>query len=272
MADKDEIPGQNDFENIIKFNERAWDISVEEQNCWTIPVNQEELDLARKGNPRIVLTPTTPVPQDWLGSLNGKKVLALAGGGGQQGPLLAAAGALVTVFDISSKQLEVDKKVSTKENLNIRTVQGDAADLSFFSDCEFDLIVNPVSNCFFPDLMSVWKECSRVLKFNGDLLVGFTNPIVYCFDFEKANRGEFQMKYKQPYSDLESLDENEKKRFLRKQTPLEYGHSLTSQMGGLIKEGFSITGFFEDKWHTNEPINKFLPQFISIKAKKTAAS
>ena len=39
------------------------------------------------------------MPADWFGDLAGAPVLCLASGGGQQGPLLAAAGARVTVFD-----------------------------------------------------------------------------------------------------------------------------------------------------------------------------
>ena len=40
--------------------------------------------------------------------LDEKKILCLASGGGQQGPILAATGADVTVFDNSTKQLEKD--------------------------------------------------------------------------------------------------------------------------------------------------------------------
>ncbi len=265
---KENIPKKDDLAEIQKFNEKAWDLSVEAQNCWTIPVSSKELAEARAGSPQIILTPLTPVPLEWLGDLSGKSVLALAGGGGQQGPLLAAAGARVTVIDLSNKQLDVDRRVSDTEGLNIRTVHSDVSSMPMFMDEEFDLIVNPVSNCFFPKLSPVWNECARILKPGCELLTGFTNPVAYCFDFEKANQGKFHLRYPQPYSDLVSLDETEKQRFLRKETPLEYGHSLTDQIGGLIDVGFSITGFFEDKWHTDEPINKYLPQFISMRAKK----
>jgi len=40
-----------------------------------------------------------------------KNVLRLASGGGQQGPILAAAGADVTVLDFSKSQLEQDALV-----------------------------------------------------------------------------------------------------------------------------------------------------------------
>ena len=70
-------------------------------------------------------------------------VLCLASGGGQQGPILAAAGANVTVFDNSPAQLRQDELVARREGLSIRTVQGDMRDLSAFADGSFDLIFHP---------------------------------------------------------------------------------------------------------------------------------
>jgi 2-polyprenyl-3-methyl-5-hydroxy-6-metoxy-1,4-benzoquinol methylase len=88
------------------------------------------------GNRSIVLTPTRPVPRDRLGEMRGARILALASGGGQQGPILAAAGGRVTVLDLE-------------------TVPGDMADLGAFADATFDLVVNPVSTCFVPDARAV---------------------------------------------------------------------------------------------------------------------
>jgi hypothetical protein len=47
-----------------------------------------------------------PVDRSWLPTdLTGKDVLCLASGGGPQGPILAAAGARVTVFDNLPRQI-----------------------------------------------------------------------------------------------------------------------------------------------------------------------
>ncbi|MEV5357700.1 class I SAM-dependent methyltransferase [Streptomyces sp. NPDC052693] len=78
-------------------------------------------------------------------------MLCLASGGGQQGPVLAAAGARMTVLDNSPRQLEQDDTVAAREGLDLRTVLGDARDLSPFPDASFDLIVHPVSNLFIPE-------------------------------------------------------------------------------------------------------------------------
>ena len=137
-------------DDILCYNRHAWDRQVGMGNPWTVPVGPEVIARARRGDWQIVLTPTKPVPADWFPPLAGLDVLCLASGGGQQGPILAAAGANVTVFDNSPRQLAQDRLVADREGLEIHTVQGDMADLSVFPDGRFDLIVHPVSNVFAP--------------------------------------------------------------------------------------------------------------------------
>src|SRR4051794_19772198 len=141
--------------DILTYNRQAWDRQVERGNRWTVPVGPEEVARARRGDWRIVLTPTKPVPTDWFPSLRGLDVLCLAGGGGQQGPILAAAEANVIVLDNSPEQLAQDRLVAEREGLVIETVRGDMADLSVFPVARFGLIVHPVSNVFVPDVRPV---------------------------------------------------------------------------------------------------------------------
>src|SRR5699024_8599738 len=80
----------------------------------------------------------------------GVRALCLASGGGQQGPVLAAAGANVTVFDISPKQLARDDQVASREILELRTVLGDMRDLSAFEDDAFTSLLTPCRRCSAP--------------------------------------------------------------------------------------------------------------------------
>lgn len=98
--------------DYIKLNEIAWNKRAENNDEWSQPVSSEIIEAAKNGNWSIVLTPSKKVPADWFPSdLKGKKVLCLAGGGGQQGPVLAAAGADVTVYDNSDGQLELENSI-----------------------------------------------------------------------------------------------------------------------------------------------------------------
>ena len=109
--------------NIRKINEIAWDNEVKIGNKWTIPVTSEEVDLARKGDYKLYLTPTKPVPKNWIGNLSNKKVLCLASGGGQQSPIFSALNADVVVFDNSNAQLSKDIMVANRDNLDIEIEQ-----------------------------------------------------------------------------------------------------------------------------------------------------
>jgi len=233
--------------DIVKKNRDAWDKLVEQEDHWTRPVSSEEIENARKGIWSIVVTPKKPIPRSWFPEdINGKKILCLASGGGQQGPILAAAGSNVTVFDNSMKQLEQDEKVAELENLNIKTVQGDMRDLSDFKDETFDLIVHPWSNCFVDDILPVWKEAYRVLKHGGNLISGFANPTEYIFDYKKLEQGEFVVRHSLPYSDLTSISEIELQELLDSGEPLAFGHTLEDQIKGQLDAGFLIAGFYED--------------------------
>ncbi|HEY5114414.1 MAG TPA: hypothetical protein VIJ00_02710 [Nakamurella sp.] len=86
----------------VTHNRAAWDQLVAAGNEWTRPVSPELVAQARSGDRSIVLIGHQPVDPSWFPpTLTGVDVLCLAGGGGQQGPVLAAAGARVTAFDNS---------------------------------------------------------------------------------------------------------------------------------------------------------------------------
>ncbi|HOU42309.1 MAG TPA: SAM-dependent methyltransferase, partial [Promineifilum sp.] len=92
--------------SILAHNRIAWDKWAQDGDRWTLPVSPAEVAAARAGEWVIYLTEEKPTPRDWFpADLRGVDVLCLASGGGQQGPILAAAGANVTVFDNSPEQL-----------------------------------------------------------------------------------------------------------------------------------------------------------------------
>lgn len=253
--------------DVTAFNKNAWNREVEKGNEWTIPVSPEEIAKARLGNFKILLTPTKPVPQTWFPPLKDCSVLCLASGGGQQGPLLAAAGAKVTVFDNSPRQLDQDRLVAAREKLDITSVEGDMADLSVFADSSFDFIVHPVSNCFIPDVLPVWNEAFRILRPGGTMISGMCNPIEYSFDQDLYDQGIFQVRYALPYSDLISLTKEERTSRFGPDEPMQFGHTLQHQIGGQLDAGFHLIGFYEDVWES-EKISEYMPTFIATRALK----
>jgi SAM-dependent methyltransferase len=238
--------------NVRQHNRKAWDAAVDRGSPWTVPVGPQQIAAARRGEWQIVLTPTKPIPRSWFPSFRNARILCLASGGGQQGPILAAVGtaegALVTVFDNSPAQLARDRVVADQEDLPLITVDGDMRDLSIFADGSFDLIVHPCSNLFVPDVRPVWAEARRVLRQGGVMLAGFPNPIQYIFDQQLADEGILHVRHALPYSDLTSIEVEERDDYIAAEEALEFGHTLTDQIGGQIDAGFAITGFYEDRW------------------------
>jgi len=251
--------------DYIEKNRRIWDERSANGDTWSVPVTSETVKLAREGIWSIVLTPAKPVPSDWFPDIKGKRVLCLAGGGGQQGPVLSAAGAEVTVFDNSPGQLEKDLFVAQRDGLSIRTVQGNMQDLSAFEDEYFDCIVHPWSNGFIDDVLPVWKECARVLKKDGLLLSGFGNPIEYIFNAGKLEQGVLCVENTVPYADIEHMDDPETRRIAESDGYL-WSHTLEEQIQGQIAAGFAIVGFYEDIGGT--ALDRFINSSIATKAVK----
>jgi SAM-dependent methyltransferase len=264
-------PKSFEWQEIRKHNRGAWNRQVDFGNPWTVPVSEAEIAEARRGRWQILLTPTKPVPRVWFPDLQRCDLLCLASGGGQQGPILAAAGANVTVLDNSPGQLAQDRMVAEREALAIAVVEGDMADLHMFPDESFDLVVHPVSNVFVPDVRPVWAEAYRVLRSGGALLAGFSNPVRYLFDYELEERaGVLQVKHPLPYSDLVSLSEEDKQRFIQDGEPFEFSHTLEDQIGGQLDAGFLLAGFYEDSYGdpSEDALSRYMNSFIATRAVK----
>jgi SAM-dependent methyltransferase len=254
--------------DVRQYNRAAWDREVEQGNEWTVPVSRERIEEARQGRWSIRLSEQKPAPREWFPEdLRGLEVLCLASGGGQQAPLLSAMGARVTVLDNSPNQLAQDRAVAARERLDLKTVEGDMADLSAFAGESFDLVYHPVSNLFAPDVRPVWREAFRVLRRGGLLLAGFLNPAFYIFDLELAERGVLEVKHSLPYSDAESLSEEERERRVAAREVFEFSHTLTDQIGGQLDAGFLLTGLYEDR-HRTQLQAKYMPTYIATRAIK----
>ena len=257
--------------DIRSYNREAWNREVEGgQSRWTQPVDSETIVKARRGEFSILLTENIPVPLRWFPPLQDADVLCLASGGGQQGPILSAAGARVTVLDNSPGQLKQDQLVAEREALSLRTVEGDAANLSMFQDESFDLVFNPCSTVFMPDVRAVWRECGRVLRPGGILMTGSMNPVHYIFDLYKADEGALEVAHSIPYSDLTSIPKEDLEEHMKKGLPVEFGHSLTDLIGGQCVAGLVITDMYED-YMLDSPLHNYHPSYLATRAMKMTA-
>lgn len=244
-----------------KINSKIIDRWVEEGWKWGIPISHEEFINAKLGNWKVYLTPTKPVPHNWFPSdLKNLKVLGLASGGGQQMPIFASLGSLVSVLDLSTKQLETELEIAKRENYNINIYQNDMTEPLPFPDETFDIIFHPVSNCYIEDVKPLFKECFRVLKHNGILLCGLDNGINYItFD-------EVTIENKLPFNPLK--DKTLYDRMMLDDNGIQFSHTLEEQIGGQLEAGFTLCSIYEDTNGEGRLHELNIPSFIATKAIK----
>jgi SAM-dependent methyltransferase len=252
--------------DVYEHNRQAWNRQSRSGSRWCEPVDGATIAAARAGVWSVILTPNRPVPASWFGALSGARVLCLASGGGQQAPVLAAAGAVVVSLDAAEEQLARDALVAERERLPLTTVRGDMADLGCFDDGAFDLIFHPVSNVFVPDVLTVWRECHRVLRPAGRLLSGFMNPDYFLFDHAAIEAGApLEVVFPLPYADV--ADADRRAQLIARGEALEFSHSLDTQIGGQIAAGFVIAGFYEDRWDQRAtPLDRYMPTSMATLA------
>ena len=221
--------------NIFDQVEQNINRLVEQDVNWSACATPEQLQSARLGKLALPFGPNQIIPEDWLGEVKGKKVLCVAGAGGLQAPMLACAGADVTVLDLSDRMLDKDREVARQEGLNIRIEHGNMCDLSRFDDESFDLVLNPPSLFYVPDVMPVFREVYRVLKKGGSFIMIASNPIAYVCDYDET-LGCYKAVNRMPYCSTDHADQGDW---------VEYGHTKESYIGGQLQCGFVLTGYTE---------------------------
>ena len=249
--------------NYQDINARTIDRWVDAGWEWGRPIDHDAFVRAQNGDFQVLLTPTKPVPRSWLGDLKGRRVLGLACGGGQQMPLLTAAGAICTVLDYSERQLESERAVAAREDYAIEIVRADMSKPLPFGDAAFDLIFHPVSNCYIEEVEPLWRECYRVLKPGGTLLAGLDNGMNFIVDGEDESRIVHRLPFN-PLRDaallqtLQTADDG-----------VQFSHTLHEQLGGQLRAGFALRDLYEDTNGSGFLHEMNIPSFWATCAVKT---
>lgn len=235
--------------DMIQHNRAAWNRLSDGGILWGIPVDTETVSKAKAGIWQVQLAGQQPVPHAWFGTngvIEDRDILCLASGGGQQAPLLAAAGANVTSLELSDSMLAKDRILADEHNLNLRSEQGSMTDLSRFPDDSFDTVFLPVALSYVPDVHVVWRESARVLRVGGRLLAGMINPLVSLFE---ENEGEdsvgLQVINELPFAEIDALPTIERDAAMARGMVFVWSHTLADLIGGQLSAGFRLLEFTE---------------------------
>lgn len=237
---------------IGKWVEQGWE--------WGKPISHEAFVQAQQGNWSIVLTPQIQVPHAWLGEVSGKQILGLASGGGQQMPLLTAAGGICTVLDYCEQQLEQERMVAQREGYTIALVHADMTKPLPFTDNTFDIIIHPVSVCYVREVRPIFRECFRVLKKGGIYLSGQDNGICYAFDEER------NLVTPLPFDPIQNPDQMAL--FAPEVDGIQFSHTTEELLGGQLEAGFRLTHIREDTDPDGVLASYHIPQYLLSRAVK----
>lgn len=250
-----------ELSEIIKKNQKDWNERVESGYQYTVPWLNMNMDLVNKfangelsgfNKPYGKMSHPTliKIRKSLYSNLKGRKVLCLASGGGQQSVLFSLLGAEVTVVDISQGQLNGDIQAAKHYGYNIKTVLCSMTDLSVFKDESFDIVNQPISICFVPDVAPVYKEVFRVLKKGGLYKVDHINPATYPTSLDNGIDGWDGIGYRisSPYiGGPLRIDENGNENMTNGEIDGEYRHLFIDMFCKLTDTGFQIKYIWEDE-------------------------
>ena len=198
-------------------------------------------------------------------------MLCLAAGGGRQSALFAAAGAEVTVVDLSPEMLALDRQVAEERNLAVRTVEASMDDLAMFAPAAFDLVAQPVSTCYVPDVATVYREVARVTASGGLYVSQHKSPTSLQADV-RPSAGGYELV--EPYyrsGPLPAVDDSPH----REPGTLEFLHRWEELLGGLCRAGFAIEDLLEPPHADPQALpgsfghrSRYVAPYVRVKARR----
>lgn len=198
-----------------------------------------------------------------LGDVRGRRVLLLAGGGGQQSAAFGLLGARVTVLDLSDEQLAQDRRAAEHYGLAPDLRQGDMRDLSRFAADAFDIVFQPYSINFVPDVRPVFAGAARVLKEGGLYHVQWHNPYTQTFDADSYDPargyssnsiyGDGEIDAAAIYGTDTWSVTHEDGTVIEAPGPREFRHTMRTFINELVGSGFEILAFEEHRTREENP-------------------
>jgi SAM-dependent methyltransferase len=244
-------------------NRRAWDARAHGSDTYAQPATEADFQ-----HPLRVLDAC-----GWLGGkVAGKRVLCLAAGGGRHGPLFAAAGAQVTVVDISPQMLALDRQVAVERGLRVSTVETSMDELSMLPT-GFDIVIQPVSSCYVPEVTTVYRQVARLIATGGLYISQHKQPVSLQAEAQPVGQS---YRVSQPYYRTGPLPAAPDGLLHREADTMEFLHRWEELLGGLCRSGFVIEDLIEPRHAKPEATpgsfahrSYYLPPFVTVKARRT---
>ncbi|MBM3934542.1 MAG: class I SAM-dependent methyltransferase [SAR202 cluster bacterium] len=175
-----------------------------------------------------------------LGDVAGMDALELACGAAQNAVVLAKWGARsVVAMDISPGQVSFARDLCKRERVSVHLLRGDMEKLSMFRDSQFDIVLSANGWEYLPDLPGCLRECSRVLRPGGRLVVSTVHPLG-AFEWDEEEGALFVTDYFNP--PVEVWEEYPEEGGHR---GLTFFHTIDEMFVSLAAAGFAVERIIE---------------------------
>ena len=208
----------------------------------------------------------------WLpASVAGLNVLCLAAGGGWQSILYAAAGARVTVVDISPAMLRLDEREARRRGFQLSLIEASMDEMPMLAEAVFDIVHQPVSTCYVPDIERVYREIARVLR-EGGLYISQHKQPTSAQVTHRTREGQYVIGLE--YYRQGALPDAEDRSY-RETGTVEYLHRWEQLVGGLCRAGMVLEDLTEPyRADPKRPVGhsghrgRFIPPYVRLKARR----
>ena len=243
-------------------NRRAWDRLAAGDSQFATVATDDECARALE-----VLDGRGWLPAD----VTGLDVLCLASGGGWQAILYAAAGANVTVVDISPQMLALDRREADRRGYSVNVVEASMDDLSPLDEAAFDVVHQPVSTCYVPEVVRVYREVARVLRDGGTYISQHKQPA--SLQITRRNADDHFVLGLEYYTGgpLPRVRDTS----YREPGATEYLHRWEELVGDLCRSGFVLEDLREPlRADVRAPATsykyrgRFIPPYVRLKARR----
>ena len=145
--------------------------------------------------------------------------------------------------------------------------------LSMLPNAGFDVVIQPVSTCYVPDIAAVYREVARVTAPGGLYISQHKQPVTLQAESLPAGRGYL---LSEPYYRSGPLPAVIDGCLHREAGTVEFLHRWQELIGGMCRAGFVIEDLVEPKHGdpTAEPgtfkhRSAFVPPFVTFKARRS---
>jgi SAM-dependent methyltransferase len=137
--------------------------------------------------------------------------------------------------------LALDRAVAAERGFDIRAIETSMDELSMFAPGSFDVVVQPVSTCYVPDVLAVYQQVARITAPGGLYISQHKQPASLQTSVEPSRRG---YELTEPYYRTGPLPMVSGS-LHREEGTLEFLHRWEELVGGLCRAGFTIEDLCE---------------------------